>query len=135
MSIRSVNSGSLLVATGTIHCLFGVLVPELRDPLLRMVQSGSVVPTVVDDMTERYARECTFWFQIGGMFMITQGLLIRSYMIDAQKDEAPTWFGWTLLVLSAGSCFVMPESGWWIAVATSAHILYCNSKNVSKKLF
>ena len=114
------TSGNLLTATGILHCGVGLLIPEIRTPLLRIVSERS---TSAADLNDRYQREFSFWFQFGGIMMISQGFLLRKYC-QATKKPPPQWFGWYLTAMSAASVAVMPDSGFWLVLGQGMWILY-----------
>jgi hypothetical protein len=131
-------SGNLLIGTGLIHCVFGLLVPELRDPLLRIGADWSVVPqsdqypTFESSVNERYQRECAFWFQFGGVMMIAHGHLLKRYCIETGQASPPPWLGWSLTLLGLCGVSVMPASGFGLIVAQGLWILL-SSKSSSGK--
>jgi Family of unknown function (DUF6463) len=116
----SLLSSNLLTGTGLIHCAFGLAVPELRVPLTRVLSEGT---TQVDDVGDRYQRECSFWYQFGGLMMISHGFLLRHYCQETGRS-VPKWFGWYLTGLSTLGVFVMPESGFWLVLGQGLYILY-----------
>lgn len=112
-------SSSMLMGTGVIHCAFGLMTPELRNPLVRIMVERT---TQVTDMADRYERECSFWFQFGGIMMISHGYLLRQYCLETGKPT-PKWFGWFLLLQSLFGVLVMPESGFWLVLGQGLWIL------------
>lgn len=123
------SSGNLLAATGVIHSTVGLLVPELQEPLFRTIQERTV--DRVADVNDRYQRNCAVWFQITGVMMFAQGLLLRDYCRrpDGRQNNSskrlppPAWFGWYLTILSVCGLTVMPESGFWLVLAQGIWIL------------
>ena len=115
------TSGNLLISTGIIHCGVGLLIPELRGPFFRIATELTV--TEVADVHDRFERECSFWFQVAGVLMISQGYLLRNYCQVTGKT-VPTWFGWYLTGLSTVGVIVMPASGFWLGLGQGLFILY-----------
>jgi len=113
------TSWNLFMGTGLIHCCVGLLIPEIRQPLVRI---GTEWTTEVGDMQDRYPRECAFWFHFGGIMMISQGYLLRRYCLETGK-RSPRWFGWYLTALGALSVSVMPTSGFWLVIGQGLWIL------------
>lgn len=97
-------TGILLQITGVIHCAVGIAIPELRGPFLRTLTERKVeFPGI--DWQERHARECAVWFHFGGIMMLLQG-----HYISSKKEEAPAWFGWSLVGIGCAGILVMPVS-------------------------
>jgi Family of unknown function (DUF6463) len=134
------TTGNLLIGTGTIHCAFGWMVPELRIPLIRSIQELSVV---VPDINDHYSRECCFWFQIGGIMMIIQGLYIRSTTTTSHNNNnnvnpnppqlPPSWFGWTLCGLGLSGIILMPVSGFWLILLQGIRLVVWTGVSNNKK--
>lgn len=123
-------SSSLLMGTGVVHCAFGFAVPELREPFVRILSEGTVA---VADIGDRYQREASYWFQFGGIMMMSHGYLLRNYCQETGKSP-PNWFGWYLTCLSGMSLIVMPESGFWLVLGQGIYMIYSYMKAAKKKL-
>ena len=124
-------SGNLFMATGVLHCAVGLLIEEIRTPLLRIVREGTV--EVTSSLSDQYERECAFWFEFGGIMMMAQGYLLRQYCLETQKLP-PQWFGGFLTFVSGLGVMVMPKSGFWLALGQGLYILWSGrSDNRTKK--
>ena len=123
-------SANLWTLTGVIHCCVGLAVPELRVPLVRVLTTYSTDPGN-GDMVDRYERECAFWFQMGGLFMIMEGMIWKSYVNATGCQELPTWFGVTLTVVGLLGLPMMPASGFWLILAQGIRIIW-NQHQLSK---
>ena len=99
------------------------MIDKLRDPLFRIVADGTT--QIKDDIGERYQRECAFWFQFGGLMLISHAYLLRNYC-EATKKGPPKWFGWYLTTLSVVGVVVMPESGFWVVLAQGLWMIFQN---------
>jgi Family of unknown function (DUF6463) len=120
------------MCTGLIHCLFGLVVPELRDPLVRIGTEWAVTPKDNNSINDRYERECAFWFQFGGIMMISQGYLLRRYCVETGQSSPPKWFGWYLTLLSLFSVSVMPASGFGLVLCQGLWMLLQSSSASAK---
>ena len=102
-------SGWLLVATGLIHCLIGLLAGG--DVLAQMHNQGwwdSAQPTNGD-----FAPFAMLWFQCCGFFWIVLGLLMQ-HCLRVTGLPLPAWLGWSLLGSGALIAFLLPASGAWL---------------------
>jgi Family of unknown function (DUF6463) len=123
------------MGTGMVHCIFGLLVPELRQPLVRIAYEWAVTPRNKDPnnndhdniIRDHYERECAFWFQIGGVMMISQGYLLRHYCLETGRGP-PRWFGWYLTLLGLFGVSVMPASGFSLVLGQGVWILLSSSR-------
>jgi hypothetical protein len=125
----SLTSSNLLVSTGIFHSGVGLIIPELRDPLLRIATECT---TQIADVNDRYERQCSFWFQVAGIMMTSQGYLLRKYC-QATKKKAPQWFGWYLSGMGTVGVIVMPASGFWLILGQGLFILYQGDDTNDKK--
>uniref|UniRef100_A0A7S2RC84 Uncharacterized protein n=1 Tax=Eucampia antarctica TaxID=49252 RepID=A0A7S2RC84_9STRA len=125
----SLTSGNLLISTGILHSGVGLLIPELRDPLLRIATERT---TQIADVNDRYGRECSIWFQVAGIMMISQGYLLRNYC-QATRKKVPQWFGWYLTGMGTVGVIVMPASGFWLILGQGLFILYQGDDTNDKK--
>ena len=150
----SMSSADLWSGTGFIHCLVGLSVPELRDPLLRLLRDGTV-ETAGQSVEERYARSAALWFQLFGVMVILQGFAWKQQQqhnknntreitgtkptktddneeneIDEDDDrELPGWWGWSVTALGVTMGKLMPGSGWPIVLAQGVRIVWRNRNN------
>jgi Family of unknown function (DUF6463) len=119
---KTTVSANLLMVTGLVHCVFGLAVPELRDPLMRIAAEWAVTPKD-NNINDRYERESAFWFQFGGVMMIAQGYLLRQYCVETSRQSPPKWFAWYLTLGSLLSVSVMPASGFWLVLCQGLGML------------
>ena len=123
-------AGNLLIGTGAIHSAVGLMIPELQAPLVRILLERT---TQVVDINDTYQRECSFWFQFGGLTMGLMGGLLRQYCLETQKPP-PEWFGWSLISVAGFGVVVMPLSGFWLVLGQGIYMIWSNKKkNVDKK--
>ena len=122
----STSSANLLIGTGVIHCGFGLMVPELRNPFLRSLRDVAIS---VPDINEHYAREACFWFQFAGVMLILQGCYMRS---SSESTELPKWFGWALTAMGVVGTTLMPASGFWLVLAQGIRIVWIQEKAKAK---
>ena len=116
-------SSKLWSGTGLFHCMVGLAVPELREPLLRIVREGTVQ---VVNMEERYARVAAMWFQLFGVLVVLQGLAWKQYVQETNAQELPSWWGWSVTALGIAFGKIMPESGWSLLLAQGIRIVWRN---------
>lgn len=104
-------SGFLLVTTGCLHTLIGVLD---GNPLLAAMLGEGLVGTV----TASLERQLLFWFLVSGAALILMGLLALGY------DRAlPASFGWGLLLLSVVGSLVLGPSGFLLIIPQAIYVL------------
>ncbi|CAB9514419.1 expressed unknown protein [Seminavis robusta] len=119
-------TGNIFFATGVLHNTVGILVPELAEPLWRIIADGGIVAT--EDIHERYAREATLWFQVIGFAAMIQGYYVRHMALEMKKqgldEEAPVWFGWAVVTLGGVSAYCMPISGFHLAYLQGLRVLW-----------
>lgn len=115
----SKNSGNILITTGVIHNIFGVVMgwPVLVD----IGRSG-----FVNSVTSEHDRNATFWFLFGGFMMIMLGKLMQNCTDSGWL--LPKWLGVSLLILSLIGCIMMPVSGFWLVIPQALLILNVNKK-------
>lgn len=102
-------SGWLLVGTGLLHCLVGLLAGA--DVLASMHQQGwwdSAQPT-----NGEFAPFAMLWFQACGFFWIVLGLLMQ-HSLRVTALALPAWLGWSLLGGGTLIAFLLPASGAWL---------------------
>ncbi len=104
-------SGYLLLITGSLHTLLGVV--RGYSQLLEMTRAGLVGTGNVS--TER---ALTLWFLIAGVGIILMGLLALGY-----QEPLPAGFGWGLLALSLLGVLPFPTSGFWLLIPQALFVL------------
>ena len=115
-------SCKLWSTTGLVHCLVGLAIPELRDPLLRVLTEGTT--EVSNNIADRYEREATVWFQVAGIMMILQAWAWKEWVKVTRREELPRWWGWSLTLMGIGGVKIMPRSGFWLVLAQGLRIVW-----------
>lgn len=124
-------SSKLWSGTGLFHCLVGLAVPELRDPLLRIIREGTVE---VVNLDERYARGAAIWYHLFGGLLVLQGLVWKQYVHDTNTQELPNWWGWSVTALGITFGKIMPHSGWLLVLSQGVRIVWRNhNKKIERK--
>ncbi len=125
-------SSKLWTGTGLLHCLGGLAVPELRSPLLRIIQEGTVE---VADIEERYGRGTVVWFHLFGVMITLQGLAWRQYVRETKAQELPNWWGWAVTATGLAIGKLMPVSGWLLVTVQGIRVIWrnYNQKNERKE--
>ena len=118
-------SCKLWSTTGLVHCLVGLAIPELRDPLLRVLTEGTT--EVSNNIADRYEREATVWFQVAGIMMILQAWAWKEWVNVTRREELPRWWGWSLTLMGIGGVKIMPQSGFWFVLAQGLRIVWRTS--------
>ena len=107
-------SGTLLMATGVLHCvailLFGL------EPLLALLQSGFVgqVEAVPLQMA-------VFWSSCFGAMLLVCGGLMRD--VERRGHRLPGWLGWAVILLAVVGIAGIPASGFWLVLPLGARIV------------
>merc|ERR1712232_768555 len=125
-------SSNLWSGTGLFHCVVGLVVPELRDPLLRIIKDGTVEVDALVHKEDRYEREAAIWFQLFGVLVVLQGLAWKQYARETKKHELPSWWGWSVTALGIAFGKIMPQSAWSLVLVQGLRIVWRNRNN--KKL-
>jgi Family of unknown function (DUF6463) len=110
-------SGRLLIITGVIHTLVGLLIGYPY--LLEMWQAG-LWNSVDPDMS----RVAIFWFLLFGFLLMILGQMVASYTHPISK-----MLSWSLLILSIVGAFMMPISGFWLVIPQAIYLLWQPQKN------
>ncbi len=106
--------GLLLLATGIIHSLVGLLV--YAAPLADIGRAG-----VFNAVGSHADRNAAVWFLLSGVLLITLGQLSR--WAQQHTGMLPTFLGWTLLGVAAAIAILMPVSGWPLVAAAGGLLL------------
>lgn len=125
-------SSKLWSGTGLFHCLVGLAVPELREPLLRIIRDGTVEVDALVNKEDRYERAAAVWFQLFGVLVVLQGLAWKQYARETKKQELPSWWGWSVTAIGITFGKIMPQSAWSLVLAQGLRIVWRNRN--SKKL-
>ena len=134
-------SGTLLVATGVLHCVCGVyiglatltriggdgvlnaiLVSGVSKELLSTHLFGAIDLTTNVDVLQRLA---LFWFVFSGSFWIGTGFLCQS-VIKRHGNPLPAHWGWFLVAFGALGCLLVPLSGFWLIVPQGVLVVLAN---------
>ncbi len=99
------TSGYLLIGTGMIHNVLGVLL--FWEPLLDMIQSG-----LFNAIAEQYDRGLVFWFLFFGFLLMVLGRVLSR--MTADDSASARLIGWSLLALALAGIVIMPVSGFWL---------------------
>mmetsp|Transcript_5388 Transcript_5388/g.6221 ORF Transcript_5388/g.6221 Transcript_5388/m.6221 type:complete len:133 (-) Transcript_5388:271-669(-) len=124
-------SSKLWSGTGLVHCLMGLTVPELRGPLLRIIQEGTAEAA---NPEERYARGTAVWFHLFGGLVVLQGLAWKQYAHETNTKELPRWWGWSVTAIGITMGKIMPQSGWPLVLVQGVRIVWRNKSNHNKKI-
>ena len=106
--------GPLLLATGIIHTLVGLL--AYAAPLADIGRAG-----VFNAVGSHADRDAAVWFLLSGVLLITLGQLSR--WVQQQTGTLPAFLGWTLLGVAAAIAILMPVSGWPLVAAAGGLLL------------
>ena len=106
--------GPLLIATGIIHTLVGLL--AYAAPLAAIGRAG-----VFNAVGSHADRDAAVWFLLSGVLLITLGQLCR--WTQQQTGTLPAFLGWTLLGVAAATATLMPVSGWPLVAAAGGLLL------------
>ena len=108
------SGGRLLLATGIIHTLVGLL--AYAAPLADIGRAG-----VVNAVGTHADRDAAVWFLLSGVLLITLGGLSR--WAQRHTGTLPAFLGWTLLAVAAAVAILMPLSGWPLVAAAGGLLL------------
>jgi len=103
--------GPLIVATGVLHMVVGVLL--FRAPLAAIFRDG-FVGSVGRDPT----RGLAFWFMLFGPVLAAIGWIVQ-HALAVGDGAVLTVVGWTLLVTGVIGAAAIPVSGFWIVIVLS----------------
>jgi hypothetical protein len=105
-------SGRLLVATGVLHNIVGVLIGYPY--MLEMWQAG-----LWNSVDPHMSRVAIFWFLLFGFLLMMVGQVIAGYV-----RPVPKAFGWSLLAMSTLGALMMPISGFWLVIPQALYLLW-----------
>jgi hypothetical protein len=105
-------SGRLLIATGVIHNIVGVLIGYPY--LLEMWQAG-----LWNSVDPHLGRIAIFWFLLFGFLLMMVGQVLAT-----STRPVPKAFGWSLLAVSTLSALMMPVSGLWLVIPQAIYLLW-----------
>ena len=107
--------GQLVMGTGAVHTLLGVLL--FRKTLLA-IHRARYLNTIGRD-PERHA---ALWFLTTGALLVVLGQLARS--MQEQTGEVPRSLGWGLLAIAVPGVVLLPGSGFWLVVGQALLMLF-----------
>ncbi len=110
MSRSSRISGYLLIGTGVIHNLVGLILGY--SVLVTIGKAG-----IVNSVDGHFDRMAVFWFLFSGF-----GIMMCGDLLMRMKTTPPT-FAWSLLTLSLLGVVMIPISGFWIVIPQAVYML------------
>ena len=107
-------SGRLLVATGILHNVVGLLI---FSPILGDIARAGFFNSIDPHMD----RNAAFWFLGFGFMLMLMGAAI--HWMHEQTGEVPAFMGWALLAIGLIGVMMMPASGFWLAIPQAIVLL------------
>jgi hypothetical protein len=107
-------AGKLIIAIGTIHTVFGMVV--FWSELMLWLSEG-----LWNTVSGQAEREWAFWFIGIGFLAMLLGILVD--WVEQTIGYLPRFLGWILLGESLVGVIIMPISGLWLLLITSFYIL------------
>lgn len=111
-----VTSGQVLMATGVVHQVVGVLIglglgDELdgRNLFAEITEAGGVASIAPD-----LGRMTLFWFLFFGFAMLMLGSLMHH--CERRGQVLPESLGWQMGVLAVAGSLMIPASGFWLII-------------------
>jgi hypothetical protein len=115
-------SGLFLIITGIIHNIVAILL--FHKTYWQIIKNGFVnTVTATGDLARLFA----FWFFICGIFILFLGQVVH-YYIRRERQPAPLFLGYSILVLSILICLVEPVSGSWLFIPQALIIIFAKRK-------
>jgi len=105
--------GPLLMATGVLHLLMGILVLYSR-PLADIARDGFFGAVEPQTLASTFDREAAVWFVMFGLLTLILGGLV--HWAQARTGFLPAFLGWSVLLLSLVGLILMPLSGFWVVL-------------------
>jgi len=119
------KSGHLLIATGIIHNVVGLLAGW---PILKGIAAAGFV-NAIGAGPEDMDRNAIFWFLFSGFLLMMLGRMMQD-SIRQQQQPVPASLGYQLLVSALIGCLLMPASGFWLVLPQAIIIIQANKKAV-----
>ena len=116
--------GILLMATGAIHVLFGLLPMTYKTDWKKFVQSGLWNTVTIKNDRDAAA----FWFVTGGILLFLMGMTL--YELEAQVAALSISIGWGLLLLGFLGAVMTPKSGFTLFIVPQAILYLCSAYGV-----
>ena len=110
----SIGAGSLVVAIGVLHTVFGLALGAA--PLAGIAADG-----YVGAVEESFDRMAIFWVLAFGFALILAGESFRA--IERRGDGVPRRLGWMLAAISLAGAAAIPASGFWLGLVPAALVL------------
>jgi len=107
--------GTILMAIAILHEVVGLFF--YRDVLLEIVNAG-LFNTINPPYWER---DAAFWFLMFGVTLFLMGW-IAQWLLE-NTNTIPKFFSWGLLLMCAIGVFMMPASGFWLAIPVAIVML------------
>lgn len=123
MRALSRYSGSLMIATGVVHTVYGVR--AFTKPLAAIHKAGYL--NAVDPDRDR---QLAFWFLLSGASMMVTGQLAR--WAHRETGDLPAALGWNMLVMSGVGVVLMPASGFWLFIPQALIVLSASRGKVTE---
>ncbi|KAG0228514.1 hypothetical protein BGW42_002105 [Actinomortierella wolfii] len=122
----------LLAATGAFHNFVGLLIPELRNPLISGIKAG-----FFNQFGKTYAKSSAFWFFFAGLQMIMTAHVMNIYLFPKDRSRSskrvtaaaysdrklPRSIGAWLVGLGSVGIIAIPASGFYLVVSQGAALL------------
>ncbi|ORZ21870.1 hypothetical protein BCR41DRAFT_350154 [Lobosporangium transversale] len=130
--------GRFLLWTGHLHNAVGLMISELRDPLLSALKAG-----YFNAFDSSIYRCNAFWFFLAGFQMVIGGRMMNLHLFSSSNDgkqegeqfqhkysqslsqrKLPREVGWWLLAIGMGGAIAMPASGFYLVGLQGLAILF-----------
>ena len=116
MRVR-ITSGQLLVATGVLHQVVGVIASWSLDGRNLLAEVG-----VVDWIGSDFVRMAWFWFLMTGFVLMMFGGMLHH--LERRGGAVPAWVGWQMGALALVGALAIPASGFWLLFPQAGWIVY-----------
>ena len=121
------SAGPLLMATGVLHLLAGLL-SAYPGPLAAIARDGFV--DAVERHPAQFDREAAFWWMAFGVTLLILGHLV--HWTQARLGVLPAFLGWSLLALGVAGVILMPAAGFWLAFPPAVLVLAVGRRGRSR---
>jgi hypothetical protein len=117
--------GRTIVAIGALHEAVGLAgglgvipMPGVgRRSVVREIVDGGVIGAIEPDPV----RQTFFWYFFFGLALLMLGGLLDRW--EARGEPLPAALGWQILALALAGGFLIPASGFWLAVPPALWVL------------
>ena len=107
--------GQLLMGTGVLHTLLGVL--GFRRTLVEIHRAR-----YLDTIGRDPQRNAALWCLTTGALLFALGQLARS--TQERTGDVPRSLGWSLLAISVPGVVLLPVSGFWLVLGQALLVLF-----------